>query len=100
MNNNSKIIFKENLKYLLKKNNLSGKDLSKILNVCESTISTWLKGNSFPTINALDKIADYFKIETYLLLKEGLNNENIKFTPDEIKELNNYIKFIKMKRNL
>jgi transcriptional regulator with XRE-family HTH domain len=60
------------------KNNLSSKELSKILNISESSVSLYESGKRKPSLGLIIKIADYFSVSTDYLLgishKENDNN--------------------------
>lgn len=59
------------------KNNLSSKELSKILNISESSVSLYESGKRKPSIGLIIKIADYFSVSTdYLLGISDKENEN------------------------
>ena len=56
---------------LRKRNGLSQKELSLIINVAQNTISQWEQGKRDPDTATLKKLADYFKVSTdYLLGRE------------------------------
>ena len=69
MSRNSKNKIVVNVEKLRRKNKLTKENLSLILGFDNSYISKLEKGNINITIEKLDKIAEYFKIETYMLLK-------------------------------
>jgi transcriptional regulator with XRE-family HTH domain len=59
------------------KNNLSSKELSKILNISESSVSLYESGKRKPSLGLIIKIADYFSVSTdYLLGITQKENEN------------------------
>ncbi|MEA5096862.1 hypothetical protein SDC9_54210 [bioreactor metagenome] len=59
------------------KNNLSSKELSKILNISESSVSLYESGKRKPSLGLIIKIADYFSVSTdYLLGLSHKENEN------------------------
>ena len=58
----------EQLRKLRKKNNLSMKELGKVLNVSESTISLYESGKREPDFETLIKLAEYFNVSTDYLL--------------------------------
>lgn len=67
----------EVIRNLRTKNNLSSKELSKILNISESSVSLYEKGKRKPSLDLLIKIADYFSVSTdYLLGISDKENEN------------------------
>lgn len=69
MSRNSRNKIAINVERLRRKNKLTKENLSLILGFDNSYISKLEKGNINITIEKLDKIAEYFKIETYFLLK-------------------------------
>ena len=63
--------FKDSLKKLRIRNNLSQIELADKLNVKQYVISSWEIGRSEPSINQIIELANIFKIPTdYLLNKE------------------------------
>lgn len=68
-------VFVENLKRLLKENNMTRAELADRLNLGKSTISMWMNGSNSPRMELLDKIADIFGVTVDYLLsdKKGLD---------------------------
>ncbi|TPR41220.1 XRE family transcriptional regulator [Apilactobacillus micheneri] len=68
----------ENLKFYRKKNNLTQKELSKLLNVSDKTISSWENGRTSPDMDMLKKLSIVFNISIDCLLKKDdiSNNTN------------------------
>lgn len=63
--------FKDSLKKLRVRNNLSQTELAEKLNVKQYVISSWEIGRSEPSINQLIILSDIFKVPTdYLLDKD------------------------------
>ena len=56
------IKFNEKLTELLKKNNMSQKELAERLNVTEATVSRYIKGEREPNLNVVAQIANIFKV--------------------------------------
>ena len=56
------IKIKENLKQLMKENNVNQPKPSCDINVAQSAISAWLNGKKEPSINSLWLLADYFSV--------------------------------------
>lgn len=54
--------FKETLKLLMTKNNVTNYRLALDLNTSKTTIANWLNGISTPAMKILQKIADYFGV--------------------------------------
>lgn len=58
----------EKIRYLRLKNNLTSKELSKALNISESSMSLYESGKRKPGIDFVIKAADYFNVTTDFLL--------------------------------
>ena len=90
--------FKDSLKKLRVRNNLSQIELAEKLNVKQYVISSWEIGRSEPSINQLIELANIFKVPTDYLLNKDLimvssedefnvvANEMIKDSIDEFEE--------------
>ncbi|HBG1029190.1 TPA: helix-turn-helix transcriptional regulator [Clostridioides difficile] len=89
---------------LMKKNNITAKQLTNDLEISNSSVSDWKKGKGKPSSDAIVKIAEYFNVTTdYLLLGitcNKTNNTNLTENDHEILSLlhkfdeRNQIKFI------
>lgn len=66
MKNNA---FGKKLKELRLEQNLSQRELGKIFNVCNQTISFWELGSREPDLDTLIKIAHYFDVSYQSLLE-------------------------------
>lgn len=60
MLNDLKEIFSKNFIILMKKNKMTQLEISKALNVTQSTISNWVRGKIFPSVESLDKLTVLF----------------------------------------
>lgn len=60
--------FGQRLKELRLEKNLSQRELGKIFNVCNQTISFWETGSREPDLDTLKKISIYFETTTDSLL--------------------------------
>lgn len=58
----------EKIRHLRIINNLTSKELSKALNISESSVSLIENGKRKPSLDIIVKIADYFKVSTDFLL--------------------------------
>jgi transcriptional regulator with XRE-family HTH domain len=77
------------------KNNLSSKELSKILNISESSVSLYESGKRKPSLSLIIKIADYFSVSTdYLLGITQKENENNIAEKDFSMMLENIVYFL------
>lgn len=66
------MIFNERLKYLRQSKELNQVQLADKLGVKKQSISNWENDNIMPSVDMLERIADYFKVSTdYLLGRES-----------------------------
>lgn len=54
--------FSENLKLLMRENELTQVKLASVLGVSQSAVSAWLSGKKEPSITSLWLLADYFDL--------------------------------------
>ena len=101
---------------LLKSKGLTQKELCKLLDIQESSISHWMKGKSVPSMKSVVKIADYFKVpysvfydekngENTSIINNGNNNNNtindntrIELLEEKVKRLELEIELLKRKK--
>lgn len=106
-------IFAENLSNLLDLNNISQRDIAKILSVSSSTVSNWCTGQKIPRMDKIERIASYFGVTKSDLIEkkpatqEGseLNDEaaNLfsiftELSEEDQRELLTYAKYLTSKR--
>lgn len=108
--------FANTLIKLLKTKGLTQKELCKLLNIQESSISHWMKGKSVPSMKSVVKIADYFKVPYSVfydeksgvntsIINNGNNNNNtinnnehrIELLEEKVKRLELEIELLKKK---
>lgn len=79
----------EKIRYLRIKNNLTSKELSRILNISESSISLYENDKRKPSIKLIIKMADFFNVSTDFLLGVSTNtlSELVKDTEADISTL-------------
>ena len=63
------LVFQERLQELRLENELSAKELGKILGVRDTTILRWEKGIILPSIEHLYNIAKYFNVSADYLIR-------------------------------
>ena len=68
---NSKEIFSKNVKYLLKKNDLSRETVARVLGVKYTTFCDWVKGRSYPKMDYISQLANYLMVTTSALTDEN-----------------------------
>ncbi len=64
----------ERLKYLIQEKQITANKLATILEVANSVVYYWIRGNTTPNADYIIKIALYFNVTTDYLL--GLENED------------------------
>lgn len=65
---------KERIKELRKGNNLLQKDLARLLNVRNTTVSAWENGDNEPDIKTIKQLAIFFNVTADYLI--GLENDD------------------------
>lgn len=68
--------FSDKVRKLRIQNNLSQEELSEKLNVSRQTISKWEAGNTFPEIEKLISMSDFFQVSIDYLLIDNIMNVN------------------------
>lgn len=62
----------EQINNLRKQHGLSQDDFANLFNVSRQTISNWENGKSYPDLEMIIKVSDYFKISIDELLKKAI----------------------------
>lgn len=65
----------EQINNLRKKHGLSQDDFANLFNVSRQTVSNWENGKSYPDLEMIIKISDYFKISVDELLRNDVQSE-------------------------
>jgi transcriptional regulator with XRE-family HTH domain len=73
---NLRQLFKMNLNYFLKLNDLSQADLAEKLGVSTATASDWSNGKKLPRMDKIEEIADLLGIKISDLLENKTNKQN------------------------
>lgn len=71
MSDNVREIFAQRLSYLLEKKGKSQLDMARELDVATGTVSSWVNGQKFPRVDALERIADYLGVRLSTLTDEN-----------------------------
>lgn len=80
-------LFKDMLKYLRSRENLSQAELAEKLGVAKSTISMYEVGKREPDFETLEAIADLFNVDmNFLLGKDGSENDHY-YLNDETRQI-------------
>lgn len=72
-----KEIFAQNLKRLLTKNNISQIKICKDLDIKPTTFSDWINGKTYPRIDSLERISNYFDMTISEMLESANCSESI-----------------------
>lgn len=93
MSNNlgNKKTMAKNIRYYMELNGVTSKELCKILDVPTSTFSYWLNARTYPRIDKIEKMANYFHITKPDLIEERdtlIQNSNL--TEEEEHLIQNY----------
>lgn len=73
----SKIIFGKMIDYLRAQRNLSMESFGELVGKNKSTISRWIKGTRFPTIEEAENIAEQFNLPLNVLLFGAKDSESL-----------------------
>lgn len=57
-----KVIMSDNIKRYLKRNGKTQTELANDLNIPETTVSNWINAKTYPRIDKIQAMADYFRI--------------------------------------
>ena len=77
----NKEVMARNIKHYMDKNNVTATDICKALNIKQNTFSDWVNAKTYPRIDAIQRMADYFHISKAFLVEDIQEIEH--FTPDE-----------------
>lgn len=77
MDNNlgNKQTLARNLKRLMEENGKSRTDICKALNIKYTTLTDWLNAKTYPRIDALQLLANYFRVSKADLVEERIDYE-------------------------
>lgn len=67
-------IISKNLKDLIDDKGITQVELSKILNVSESTVGKWLLGKAVPRMGIIEKLSNYFNVSKSYIMEDHENN--------------------------
>lgn len=71
---NLKVIFAENLKYYIERDGTSQTIVANNLNIPEMTMSNWMRAITYPRVDKIQLLADYFSIRRSDLTEERPKN--------------------------
>lgn len=77
----NKEVMARNIQYYMQKNNVTATELCKLLDIKQNTFSDWVNAKTYPRIDAIEKMAQYFHISKAFLVEDVKEMEI--FTDDE-----------------
>lgn len=72
----NKDIMAKNIQYYMNLNHKSRNEICEALNIKYTTFTDWIKGNTYPRIDKIELMANYFGIQKSDLVEEHLRNIN------------------------
>ncbi|WP_353990049.1 helix-turn-helix transcriptional regulator [Pediococcus argentinicus] len=72
----NKEIMAENINRLMNSRGLDRKQLADAIDVKYTTLTDWVKGNTYPRIDKIEKLANYFKVSKADLVEKHVENES------------------------
>ena len=80
-------LFGKNIQKMRESREILQKDLAEEINLDRATVSSWERGKSYPTVETLIKISDYFNVSIDSLLGLTNNKKALDDLTEEEKEL-------------
>lgn len=88
---NQREIFSKNLKKLFNESGKQQIELAEYLKVTKPLVTIWLRGTSYPRIDTLEKIAQFFGVPiSYLYTEDPAGTVTIDATADEAELVDAY----------
>lgn len=84
----NKEVMARNIQYYMQKNNVTATELCKLLDIKQNTFSDWVNAKTYPRIDAIEKMAQYFHISKAFLVEDVREMEV--FSEDERKMIIDY----------
>ena len=78
----NKDIMARNIQYYMYQKGVSAADICKELDIKQNTFSDWVNAKTYPRIDKIQKMADYFGISKSFLVEDIVPVTH--FTPDEV----------------
>lgn len=66
----NKEVMARNIQYYMQKNNVTATELCKVLDIKQNTFSDWVNAKTYPRIDAIEKMAQYFHISKAFLVED------------------------------
>lgn len=81
----NKQIMAENIKYYMHKKSVSRKKLAADLNLSYTTLSSWLQADSYPRIDKIEMMANYFGIDKSDLVEHRTPDNELKIDKNKLR---------------
>lgn len=99
-------LFSERLRLLRAKMGITQKDVADALGIANSTYSLYEKGAREPNFDILQQLSDFYNVSVDYLLGViddepstiAAHFDGEEFTDEELKEIKQFVEFVKMKR--
>jgi repressor LexA len=65
----NKKVFADNLTYYIEKKGVMQKDVAEAIKIANSSVTDWIKGRSYPRMDKLQMLAEYFGVEILDLIE-------------------------------
>ncbi|HKM03504.1 MAG TPA: helix-turn-helix transcriptional regulator [Lachnospiraceae bacterium] len=77
----------KNIQYYLDLNRKTRQEICSALDLKYSTFTDWINGNTYPRIDKIEKMANYFGIEKSGLIEERQSGKSDYYVDDETKKI-------------
>ena len=84
----NKEIMAKNLARLMKQKNVNATEICQALNIKHNTFSSWVNGKTYPRIDKIEMMANYFGVSKAALVEDVTHVDDL--TPSELEFLNAY----------
>ena len=79
----NKKVMAKNIQRLMNETGKSRNDLCEALGVKYTTLTDWIKGNTYPRIDKIELMANYFGVSKSDLIEDKTNYETFELSTDE-----------------
>ena len=79
----NKEVMAKNIQRLMNETGKSRNDLCEALGVKYTTLTDWIKGNTYPRIDKIELMANYFGVSKSDLIEDKTNYETFELSTDE-----------------
>jgi repressor LexA len=86
----NKKIMGENIQYYMRQIGVDRKEFAKAIGVPYSSLTDWINGNTYPRIDKIEKMANYFGITKADLVEEHDNSESF-YIDSQARELAEFL---------